>query len=65
MSKVQRETGSPDPRGASALGGGLTWALSHSPYVLPAPPQLDADNAKPNFDEENGQDEYDEVAMPV
>uniref|UniRef100_A0A8C9CFC9 Solute carrier family 4 member 1 (Diego blood group) n=1 Tax=Phocoena sinus TaxID=42100 RepID=A0A8C9CFC9_PHOSS len=26
---------------------------------------LDADNAKPNFDEENGQDEYDEVAMPV
>nr|XP_030704824.1 band 3 anion transport protein isoform X1 [Globicephala melas] len=29
------------------------------------PPQLDADNVKPNFDEENGQDEYDEVAMPV
>ncbi|KAB0405530.1 hypothetical protein E2I00_002683, partial [Balaenoptera physalus] len=25
---------------------------------------LDADNGKPNFDEENGQDEYDEVAMP-
>ena len=64
MSKVQRETGSPHHRGASALRGGLTWALSHSPYVLP-PPQLDADNGKPNFDEENGQDEYDEVAMPV
>ncbi|XP_072796159.1 band 3 anion transport protein [Vicugna pacos] len=26
---------------------------------------LDADDAKPNFDEENGQDEYDEVTMPV
>ncbi|EPY72637.1 band 3 anion transport protein [Camelus ferus] len=26
---------------------------------------LDADNAKPNFDEESGQDEYDEVTMPV
>ncbi|KAF6299732.1 solute carrier family 4 member 1 (Diego blood group) [Rhinolophus ferrumequinum] len=26
---------------------------------------LDADDAKPTFDEEEGQDEYDEVAMPV
>lgn len=27
--------------------------------------QLDADDAKPIFDEEEGQDEYDEVPMPV
>ncbi|ELK14165.1 Band 3 anion transport protein [Pteropus alecto] len=27
--------------------------------------QLDADDAKPTFDEEEGQDEYDEVPMPV
>lgn len=27
--------------------------------------QLDADDANPNFDEEEGQDEYDEVPMPV
>lgn len=28
-------------------------------------PQLDADDVKLNLDEQNGQDEYDEVAMPV
>lgn len=27
--------------------------------------QLDADDAKPNFDEEEGQDEYNEAPMPV
>jgi hypothetical protein len=29
------------------------------------PLQLDADDAKPTFDEEEGRDEYDEVPMPV
>lgn len=40
-------------------------SAAHPVSFLPPPPQLDADNVKPNFDEENGQDEYDEVAMPV
>ncbi|XP_066878185.1 band 3 anion transport protein isoform X2 [Kogia breviceps] len=47
----------------------LTVPLRH--FLLPLIFQnlelqcLDADNTKLNFDEENGQDEYDEVAMPV
>lgn len=28
-------------------------------------PQLDAEDVKMNLDEQNGQDEYDEVVMPV
>lgn len=64
MSEVQREAGSPDCSGASALRGGRPrpWAAHGS--FLPSP-QLDADDAKPNLDEEHGRDEYDEVHMPV
>lgn len=65
MSKVQREPGrllTPGSAQHWQKGSSGPWALTlcHSYPTL----QLDADDAKPTFDEE-GQDEYDEVPMPM
>lgn len=62
----KRARPSPNSRGASRCCG--RGRLAPGPLSLsPSYPalQLDADDAKPTFDEEEGQDEYDEVAMPV
>lgn len=69
MAKAQREPGPLlTPEALWALGGGRIGPrtprkLTLSPFYSTL--QLDADDAKPTFDEEEGQDAYDEVTMPV
>lgn len=69
MSTVQRE---PVPLRALEVplvleGGLLCPSRSRKLTLGPSysPLQLDADDAKPTFDEEEGRDEYNEVTMPV
>lgn len=69
LAKVQRESGPLlTPEVLWALGGGLIGP--RTPRKLTLSPsystlQLDADDAKPTFDEEEGRDEYNEVTMPL